>query len=166
MEPDVFEDDRGFFLESYNRHRYTEAGIDLDFVQDNHSRSRRNVLRGLHLQVEHPQGKLVSVTSGCVWDVAVDIDPGSPTFRRSFGMELTGDNHTQLYIPPGHAHGYCVLSESADVQYKCTDWYYPEDARGIAWDDPELDIDWPIDDPAVSSADAANPTLAMFLDTK
>lgn len=161
--PDLFRDDRGFFLESYHRRRYAEHGMDAEFVQDNHARSRRGVLRGLHLQARHPQGKLVRVSQGRVWDVAADVDPASPTFRQSFAIELSGDNQLQLFIPPGYAHGYCVLSEMADFHYKCTDFYRPEDARGIAWNDPELAIEWPLSRPVLSPADAANPSLADFL---
>lgn len=163
VEPDLFRDARGFFLESYHRRRYAQRGIDAEFVQDNQARSRRGVLRGLHLQARHPQGKLVRVVQGRVWDLAADVDPASPTFRQCFGIELSGDNHRQLYIPPGYAHGYCVLSEVADLHYKCTDFYRPEDARGIAWNDPELAIQWPVTDPILSPADAVNPCLAAFL---
>ncbi|HYQ72089.1 MAG TPA: dTDP-4-dehydrorhamnose 3,5-epimerase, partial [Gammaproteobacteria bacterium] len=136
IEPDVYRDARGFFLESFHARRYAELGIAERFVQDNHSRSGRAVLRGLHYQLDNPQGKLIRVVSGRVFDVAVDIRKGSPYFGRWFGVELSGENHHQLYIPPGFAHGFCVLSEQADFHYKCTDYYVPGDEYGIAWDDP------------------------------
>ena len=165
LEPDVHRDSRGFFLERYHRRRYADLpGLDLAFVQDNHSHSRRGVLRGLHLQRRHPQGKLVSAVRGSVWDVAVDIDPASPTFRQWVGVELTGDNHRQLYIPPGYAHGFCALSDRADVLYKCTEFRYADDEYGILWNDPELAIAWPVDAPILSDKDAANPTLRDYLD--
>jgi dTDP-4-dehydrorhamnose 3,5-epimerase len=166
LEPQVFGDDRGFFLESYNRRRYAQIpGLDVDFVQDNHSHSKQNVLRGLHLQRRNPQGKLVRVVSGRVWDVAVDIDPASPTFRQWEGVELTRENHRQLYVPPGYAHGFCVLSESADVEYKCTQFYAPEDEVGLRWNDPELAIRWPVNEPVLSTRDAANGSLRDYLGT-
>jgi dTDP-4-dehydrorhamnose 3,5-epimerase len=164
IEPDVYRDERGFFLESYQRARYADvAGIDVEFVQDNHSRSARNVLRGLHLQRSHPQGKLVRVTKGEVWDVAVDVDPRSPTFLQWHGVHLTADNHLQMYIPPGYAHGFCVLSELADFEYKCTEYYRRDDEVGILWNDPELAIAWPVAAPVLSARDAANPSLREFL---
>jgi dTDP-4-dehydrorhamnose 3,5-epimerase len=164
LEPDVFGDDRGFFLESYNRKRYSQIpGLDVEFVQDNHSRSTRNVLRGLHLQKRHPQGKLVRVVTGHVWDVAVDVDPESPTFRQWEGVDLTEANHRQFYIPPGYAHGFCVLSTSADFEYKCTQFYSPADEVGLRWDDPEFGIRWPISTPVLSNRDAANASLREFL---
>jgi len=166
IEPDVFADERGFFLESYNRERYGQLpGLDVEFVQDNHSHSRRNVLRGLHLQHRHPQGKLIRVLTGHVWDVAVDVDPGSPTFRRWVGIDLTGANHRQLYIPPGYAHGFCVVSDHADLLYKCTDFYRPGDEQGVVWNDPELGIRWPVGEPILSARDAACPTLRRYLGT-
>ncbi len=164
LQPEVHQDDRGFFLERYHRARYgTLPGLDVDFVQDNHSHSRRGVLRGLHFQQKHPQGKLVSVLAGTIWDVAVDIDPTAPTFCRWVGMELSGRNHKQLYIPPGYAHGFCVLSEWADVLYKCTKYYSPDDERGLLWNDPQLAIDWPLSQPVLSARDAANPSLEECL---
>ena len=163
VEPRIFRDDRGYFLETYQRQRYAEALGDVEFVQDNQSHSKRSVLRGLHLQRRHPQGKLVHVVSGHVWDVAVDIEPASPTFRRWVGVELSADNQRQLYIPSGYAHGFCVLSDSADLVYKCTDYYRPDDEVGLRWNDPELAIDWPVDDPILSDRDAANPLLADLL---
>jgi dTDP-4-dehydrorhamnose 3,5-epimerase len=160
IEPKVFGDARGFFLESYHRKRYAEAGIDALFVQDNHSRSARGVLRGLHFQIRHVQGKLVSVVDGEVFDVAVDIRRGSPHFGQWYGCVLSAANHRQLWVPPGFAHGFCTLSESADFLYKCTDYYHPEDEGGLPWNDPDLAIDWPIADPVLSAKDAAYPPLA------
>jgi dTDP-4-dehydrorhamnose 3,5-epimerase len=159
IEPDVHRDARGFFLESYHARRYAELGVSGEFVQDNHSRSGRAVLRGLHYQLDHPQGKLIRVASGRVFDVAVDIREGSPHFGRWFGVELTGENHYQLYIPPGFAHGFCVLSEQADFLYKCTDYYAPGDEYGIAWNDPALAIAWPEMDYLLSDKDRGYPLL-------
>ena len=159
IEPKVFGDARGFFLETFHLERYREAGIALPFVQDNHSRSQRGVLRGLHFQRSRPQGKLVSVSRGAVYDVAVDIDPASPTCGRFVGVELSEDNHRQLWIPPGFAHGFCVLSEIADLQYKCTGYYVPEDEGGLIWNDPQVGIPWPIAAPLLSAKDRRNPTL-------
>ena len=155
IEPKVFGDERGFFVETFSAKRYAEeAGITLPFVQDNRSRSQLGVLRGLHFQKTHPQGKLVSVTQGAVYDVAVDIDPHSPTFGRYVGVELSEKNHLQFYVPPGYAHGFCVLSESVDFVYKCTDYYHPEDEGGLAWDCPFIDIQWPISEPRLSDKDS------------
>lgn len=166
IDPDVHRDSRGFFVENYNRRRYSELqGLDVDFVQDNHSRSSRDVLRGLHLQREHPQGKLVNVVSGRVWDVAVDINPCSPTFCQWVGVELSEGNQRQLYIPPGYAHGFCVLSDQADFLYKCTEFHYPEDEWGLLWSDAEFAIDWPVSKPVLSKKDANNLTLREFLDS-
>ncbi len=159
IEPKAFGDARGFFLETFQSERYAKAGITLPFVQDNHSRSQRGVLRGLHLQSNRPQGKLVSVSRGSVFDVAVDIDPQSATFGQYVGVELSDDNHLQLWIPPGYAHGFCVLSEVADFQYKCTDFYYPEDEAGIIWNDPDVNIAWPLDNPLLSEKDQQLPRL-------
>ena len=166
LEPRVFGDARGFFMESYNRRAFAQAtGLDIDFVQDNHSRSRRGVLRGLHYQVQQPQGKLVRVTQGAVFDVAVDIRQGSPSFGRWVGVELSADNQRQLWVPAGMAHGFLVLSESADFLYKTTDYYAPEHERCIAWDDPAIGIDWPlaahgIAAPLLSDKDRAGVPLA------
>ena len=159
IEPKVFGDHRGFFKETFQIERYQEAGIDLSFVQDNHSRSQRGVLRGLHWQKTRPQGKLVSCSLGAVFDVAVDVDQNSPTFGTYVGVELSAENHRQLWIPPGYAHGFCVLSETADFQYKCSDLYIPEDEGGLIWNDPELGIQWPIESPSLSEKDLALPTL-------
>jgi dTDP-4-dehydrorhamnose 3,5-epimerase len=164
IDPDVFGDDRGFFMETYNRRRYAQLpGLDVEFVQDNRSRSRKNVLRGLHFQRRYPQGKLISVSSGHVWDVAVDIDPASPTFRRWVGVDLTEANRRQFYVPPGYAHGFCVVSEQADLVYKCTEFYQPDDEQGVAWNDADLNIRWPIREPILSNRDASNPTLRQYL---
>ena len=154
IEPNVFGDTRGFFLESWHRDRYREAGVEADFVQDNLSFSRRGILRGLHFQNPTPQGKLVSVLQGEVYDVAVDIRRSSPTFGRWHGLSLSGDNKLQFYIPPGFAHGFQVLSETAMFHYKCTEFYSPKDEVGIRWDDPDLAIDWPIKEPLLSGKDA------------
>jgi dTDP-4-dehydrorhamnose 3,5-epimerase len=163
IEPKVFGDQRGFFLESFQTERYRELGIELPFVQDNHSRSQRGVLRGLHFQRTRPQGKLVSVSRGSVYDVAVDINPDSSTCGQFVGVELNDENHRQLWVPPGYAHGFCVLSEVADFQYKCTDLYYPEDEGGLIWNDPEVNIPWPIETPKLSAKDQCNPTLRQLL---
>jgi len=163
VEPRVFGDARGFFLETFHKQRYEEAGIPgegLEFVQDNHSRSRKGVLRGLHFQMENPQGKLVSAGTGTVFDVAADVNPDSPTYGRWVGVELTEDNHRQLWIPPGYAHGFCVLSDTADFQYKCTAPYHPRSDSGIVWDDPDLGITWPIGNPTLSDKDLQLPKLS------
>lgn len=162
IEPRVFGDDRGFFFESYNRRVLADAGIDAEFVQDNHSRSRRGVLRGLHYQIEHAQGKLVRVSSGEVFDVAVDIRSGSPTFGRWLGMTLSADNKRMLWIPPGYAHGFIVLSDAAEFLYKTTDYWYPEHERTLLWSDPEIGIAWPLDgEPALAAKDAAGRPLRL-----
>jgi dTDP-4-dehydrorhamnose 3,5-epimerase len=156
IEPTVYEDERGFFLESYNQKKFKIKGIDVQFVQDNHSKSVKNTLRGLHYQINPGQGKLVRVISGEVFDVAVDIRFGSPTFGHWVGYHLTSENKKQIYIPVGFAHGFCVLSNSAEVEYKCTDFYSAENERGIKWDDPDIGIEWPIKDPILSSKDRKN----------
>lgn len=163
IEPKVYGDHRGFFLETFQVERYREIGITLPFVQDNHSRSRKGVLRGLHFQRTRPQGKLVSVSRGAVYDVAVDINPDSPTCGQYVGVELSDDNHRQLWVPPGYAHGFCVISDVADFQYKCTDLYFPDDEGGLAWDDPDVAIPWPLTDPQLSPKDQENPTLKQLL---
>jgi dTDP-4-dehydrorhamnose 3,5-epimerase len=161
-EPKVFGDERGFFFESFNLRVFKEAtGLEPNFVQDNHSKSARNVLRGLHYQIKQPQGKLVRVVSGEVFDVAVDIRRGSPTFGKWVGDILSAENKKQLWIPPGFAHGFLVLSESAEFLYKTTDYWAPEHERCIRWDDPQLAIDWPLKGlPALSAKDAAGRNLA------
>lgn len=160
IQPKVFGDARGFFKETFQIERYREAGINLNFVQDNHSRSRKGVLRGLHLQLTRPQGKLVSCSLGAVYDVAVDINPNSATFGKYVAAELNDTNHRQMWIPPGYAHGFCVLSDFADFQYKCTDLYAPDDEGGLIWNDPDVAIDWPIAEPELSSKDAKLPSLS------
>lgn len=155
LEPKVFGDTRGFFFESFNTRAFAEAtGLDVQFVQDNHSRSAKGVLRGLHYQILHPQGKLVRVVRGSVFDVAVDIRKVSPTFGKWVGVELTEDNHRQLWVPPGLAHGFLVTSESADFLYKTTDYYAPEHERCLAWNDPDIAIEWPLEgEPQLSAKD-------------
>lgn len=156
----AFEDPRGFFMETYNQQHFKSAGLPSEFVQDNHSRSSRGVLRGLHYQYPQWQGKLVRVVSGSIFDVAVDIRSDSRTFGQWYGIELNEDNRLQLYIPPGFAHGFVTLSEQADLVYKCTSLYKPDDDACIAWNDPDIGIDWPINDPLVSEKDAAAPRLS------
>lgn len=154
IQPKVFGDARGFFLETFEKRRYQEMlGIDLDFVQDNHSRSSRGVLRGLHFQKVNPQGKLVRVVRGEVFDVAVDIRPGSPTYGAWEGVILSEENKTQFWVPPGLAHGFVVLSDLADFEYKCTDYYNPAQEGCLLWNDPQVDIEWPIDNPLLSEKD-------------
>ena len=162
LEPRVHEDPRGFFMESYNRRRFAELGIAHDFVQDNHSRSSRGVLRGLHYQLAQPQAKLVRATRGHVFDVVVDIRRGSPSFGRWAGAELSDSNRLELYAPAGFAHGFLVLSEVAEFQYKCSDFYDAADERGLPWDDPDLAIAWPLDglEPILSARDRAWSPLA------
>lgn len=160
IKPRVFGDHRGFFLETFHSERYADKGIPGPFIQDNLSRSDRGVLRGLHYQMRYPQGKLVQVTRGAVFDVAVDIRRGSPDFGRWFGIELSESNHTQLYIPAGFAHGFCVLSDCTDFSYKCTDFYHPEDEAGIIWNDSDIAIEWPVIDPGLSEKDRKFPQLS------
>lgn len=159
LEPKVFGDDRGFFMEMFHAARYGEAGIHGPFVQDNYSRSAKGTLRGLHFQEPRAQGKLVQVLAGAVYDVAVDVRRGSPTFGRWVAAELSAENRRQLWIPPGFAHGFCVVSDSADFHYKCTALYAPETERGIAWNDPALAIPWPVREPLLSPKDARAPRL-------
>ena len=155
FEPKVFGDTRGFFLESFNQKTFqTLTNLDVAFVQDNHSRSSKNVLRGLHYQIQQPQGKLVRVVSGSVFDVAVDLRKSSPTFGKWHGVELSGENHRQFWVPAGFAHGFLVLSETADFLYKTTDYYAPQFERCVCWNDPEIGIDWGIDEPLLSTKDA------------
>jgi len=160
VEPKVFEDDRGFFMESFHKARFAAAGIDVEFVQDNHSRSGRGVLRGLHYQLAHPQGKLVRVIRGGIFDVAVDMRRSAPTFGRWVGCELTESNRKQVYVPAGFAHGFCVTSDVADVVYKCTAVYHPDDERTLLWNDKALGIDWPVAAPIISAKDARGVPLA------
>ena len=159
VEPKVFGDARGFFMETFQRARYEAAGIPGHFVQDNVSSSRRGVLRGLHFQNPYQQGKLVYVLHGEVFDVAVDVRRGSPTFGRWVGVTLSAENKRQFYVPPGYAHGFCVTSDMALFAYKCTDLYHPETERTVRWNDPEIGIDWPVAQPAVSDRDRAAPLL-------
>jgi len=166
IDPRVFGDQRGFFLETWSASRYAEAGIPGAFVQDNLSRSAKGVLRGLHLQHPMGQGKLVYVLQGEVFDVAVDVRAGSPTFGRWVGYTLSADNKRQLYIPPGFAHGFCVTSESALFAYKCTELYHPEHELGIAWDDADIGITWPVEEPVLSGKDRAYPRLAAVPESR
>jgi dTDP-4-dehydrorhamnose 3,5-epimerase len=154
IEPKVFGDERGFFLESFHAQRYAEAGIVGNFVQDNHSRSVKGVLRGLHFQRQYPQGKLIYLTHGAVFDVAVDIRKDSSTFGQWVGVTLTAESHQQFYVPPGFAHGFCVLSDTADFHYKCTDYYHPEDEGSLRWNDPDVGITWAFAEPVLSGKDA------------
>ena len=160
IEPDVYPDPRGFFMETFHSTKYAEQGLPEVFLQDNHSRSSRGVLRGLHYQLKNPQGKLVWVVTGEVFDVAVDIRQGSPYFGKWVGAVLSEENQHQLYVPPGFAHGFCTLSEQADFLYKCTDLYAPGDEYGIAWDDPDIAIEWPEIDCLLSEKDLGNPKLS------
>ena len=163
VEPRVYGDERGFFLETWHAQKFAEAGIDAAFVQDNHSRSAGGVLRGLHYQVERPQGKLVRVLAGEIFDVAVDLRRESPTYGRYVTAVLSAANHHQLWVPPGFAHGFLVTSDGAEVAYKCTEFYAPELERAIAWNDPEIAVPWPLPAgraPVLSARDAAAPPLA------
>jgi dTDP-4-dehydrorhamnose 3,5-epimerase len=164
IEPDVHRDERGFFLESYHADKYREGGVDVVFVQDNHSRSTQGILRGLHMQLRNPQGKLVRVIEGEVFDVAVDVRVGSPTFAKWVGVTLSSENHRQVYVPEGFAHGFVVTSEAAEFEYKCTNFYDPGSDISIAWDDPQIGIEWPIDAPVLSAKDKAAPKLSEVMD--
>ena len=167
LEPRVFRDERGFFLESYNRQNYRDAGIELEFVQDNHSRSQRGTIRGLHAQINRPQGKLIRVTAGEIFDVAVDVRRGSPSFSHWVGAWLTAENFRQMYVPPGFVHGFCVTSEVAEVQYKCTDFYDPASEISVQWNDPEIGIDWPLEEivePILSKKDLLAKPLLQLMD--
>jgi dTDP-4-dehydrorhamnose 3,5-epimerase len=165
FEAQTFTDSRGWFLESYNEEKYIRSGLTAKFVQDNHSYSVKNVVRGLHFQHYHPQGKLVRVVTGEVFDVAVDIRIGSPTFGKWFGVMLSAENKKQLYIPPNFAHGFSVMSENAEFLYKCTDFYHPGDEIGLSWNDPEINVDWHLQGEAIiSDKDAVLPTLAQIRD--
>jgi dTDP-4-dehydrorhamnose 3,5-epimerase len=163
LEPVVHGDNRGFFLETWREDQYQALGIRENFVQDNHSRSGRHVLRGLHFQHNRPQGKLVRVARGSVFDVAVDINRSSPTFRKWVGVELSDENLRQFYVPPGYAHGFCVLSDVADFLYKCTAYYDRADEMGVRWDDPEIGVQWPVKQPALSDRDKQLPLLKDLL---
>lgn len=165
IEPAVYGDERGYFTETFNQRDLAEHGLTMQFVQDNQSMSKRGVLRGLHFQRQHPQGKLVRVIQGAVFDVAVDIRPGSATLGKWFGVTLSKDNHRQFYISPGFAHGFYVLSETAEFCYKCTDFYAPEDEGGIAWNDADIGIQWPLApdaEPILSAKDQKWPSFAAF----
>ena len=164
IEPDVIKDVRGFFLETFHADKFKQHGLPTVFVQDNHSKSVGGTIRGLHLQLRHMQGKLIRVIEGAIFDVAVDVRRGSPTFGRWVGASLSADDFKQVYIPPGFAHGFCVLTPTAQIEYKCTDVYDPASEIGIAWNDPALRIDWPNRQPVLSPRDAANPPLASFTD--
>ncbi len=165
VQPKFFRDDRGWFVESYNRSRFKEIGIDLDFVQDNHSRSVFNTLRGLHFQSRPGQAKLIRCTLGKIWDVAVDIRPSSATFGQHYAVELSAENMTECFIPVGFAHGFYVLSQEAEVQYKCSHFYDAATEAGLAWDDPELQVPWPLQDglkPRLSKRDVTNPSFMEY----
>ncbi len=167
IKPQVFGDERGFFLETYHAEKYRQAGLDATFVQDNHSRSKRGILRGLHAQSQQPQGKLIRCVEGRIWDVVVDARIGSPQFKQWLALELTAENFEQLYVPPGFLHGFYVLSDSAQVEYKCTDFYSIEYDFSVRWNDPELAIEWPLLDgepPILSAKDTEAPTLDESLD--
>jgi dTDP-4-dehydrorhamnose 3,5-epimerase len=164
VEPRVFRDERGFFLETHHAGKFSAGGIDVAFVQDNHSKSVRGTLRGLHGQRRRPQGKLVRVIAGEIFDVALDIRPDSPTFGKWFGATLSAENFRQMYVPPGLLHGFCVTSDTAEVLYKCTDLYDPTDEIGAAWDDPALAIAWPVADPILSEKDKRLPSLAELIE--
>jgi dTDP-4-dehydrorhamnose 3,5-epimerase len=165
LEPEVKEDERGFFFESYNERKFAELGISARFVQDNHSRSTKGTLRGLHYQLHHSQAKLCRVIQGEVLDVAVDIRRGSPAFGKYESVVLSADNRLQIYIPEGFAHGFLVLSPSAEFLYKCSDFYYGEDERGVRWNDPDIDISWGIQTPILSSKDQKLPSLSVIQPT-
>jgi dTDP-4-dehydrorhamnose 3,5-epimerase len=160
VEPDVHQDQRGHFLELYHAQKFTDGGITCCFLQDNYSKSIRGTLRGLHYQLKNPQGKLIVVVEGTIFDVALDIRRGSPSFGKWYGIELSAENKRQLYIPPGFAHGFCVLSTQAGVVYKCTNFYSPEDERGIIWNDRTIGITWPLQNPLVSLKDQSYQSLA------
>jgi len=160
IQPDVFGDARGFFMETYHVAKFRELGIDAEFVQDNHSRSARGVLRGLHFQEPNPQGKIVRCPRGAIYDVAVDVRRGSPSFGKWYGIELSEENKRMLWVPPGFAHGFCALTDLAELVYKCTALYDPAADRSIAWNDPAIGIEWPLREPTLSPKDAAAPTLA------
>ena len=165
IEPVVFEDSRGFFMETFHQKKYAEVGIDHAFIQDNYSHSTRGTLRGLHYQLKHPQAKLVYVITGEIYDVAVDIRRGSPGFGKWVGQYLSGNNKRQIFVPEGFAHGFCVISETADVLYKTTDLYNPDDEYGVLWSDSTIGIDWPVEVPIVSDKDKQFPGLKEVTET-
>ena len=165
IEPDVYRDARGFFLETYHAEKYAAGGVPAAFRQDNHSRSVGGTVRGLHAQRRRPQGKLVRVLHGEIFDVVVDIRRGSPTFKRWVGVTLSADNFRQCYIPPGFAHGFCVTSAAAEFEYKCTDYYDPADEIRLLWNDPQIGVTWPVQDPIVSDKDRAAQTLTALWET-
>lgn len=165
IDTDYFRDERGFFIENYHKERFAEHGIVADFVQDNHSRSARGVLRGIHWQdMTAPMGKLVRCTAGAIFDVAVDLRVGSPTFGQWVGVELTADNMRQIWVPPGFGHAFATLSDSADVQYKCSGLYSPPSEGTLAWNDPEVAVEWPVEDPQISKRDSAGMSLQQYLE--
>ena len=169
VEPAVFGDARGYFMETYNYNDFKEAGLDMTFVQDNQSKSKKGVLRGLHFQKTHPQGKLVRVISGEVFDVGVDLRPGSKTFGKWFGVTLSAENKRQFYVPEGFAHGFLVLSETAEFVYKCTRFYDPQDEGGLRWDDPDIGVEWPVEEGMeilLSDKDKVNPSLCELKNTR
>lgn len=164
IEPQVHRDDRGFFAETYHAARYAAAGVDATFVQDNHSRSVQGTLRGLHAQLQRPQAKLLRVLRGRIFDVVVDVRVGSPTFKRWISVELSDENFRQIFVPIGFAHGFCVLSDVAEVEYKCSDVYQAGDELGLAWNDPEVGVEWPVGEPLLSSKDREGKPLSRLLD--
>ena len=166
LEPKVFKDSRGFFMETFHQNKYAEVGIDHAFIQDNYSHSTQGTLRGLHYQLKHPQEKLIYVITGEIFDVAVDIRQGSPTFGQCVGEYLSDQNKRQIFIPEGFAHGFCVTSETADVLYKTTDLYNPDDEYGVLWSDPDIEIDWPVEIPIVSDKDKQYPRLRNAIETQ
>ena len=166
LEPKVFKDSRGFFMETFHQNKYAEVGIDHAFIQDNYSHSTQGTLRGLHYQLKHPQRKLIYVITGEIFDVAVDIRQGSPTFGQCVGEYLSDQNKRQIFIPEGFAHGFCVTSETADVLYKTTDLYNPDDEYGVLWSDPDIGIDWPVEVPIVSDKDKQYPRLRNAIETQ
>jgi len=164
IEPQVHRDDRGFFADTFHAPRYAAAGVDATFIQDNHSRSVKNTLRGLHSQLERPQAKLLRVLRGAIFDVVVDVRVGSPTFKRWISVELSDENFRQIFVPVGFAHGFCVLSDVAEVEYKCSDVYQAGDELGLAWNDPEIGVKWPTDQPLLSPKDREGKPLSRLLD--
>ncbi len=166
FKPKIFRDHRGFFIETYSEQKYSSVGLDVKFLQDNFSHSKKNTIRGLHYQATKPQGKLVRVTQGKVFDVAVDIRIGSPSFGQSFSTILDDEKFYQLYMPPGIAHGFCVISDSADFEYKCTEYYFPNDEAGVLYNDPDLAIDWPCDNASLSEKDLNFPKLSEISEEK